>query len=211
MTRLLVLLLTLAMTLNGSTQNLVRDYKRTADEVLVKYFDKAILPRIKCDIFSESDQEGTERSFYKENSNKALSLSTITFDYYLFDSTLNDDIRFYVTLDKNHRVSWDSSIIKRVPACVRDNQPCYFISADSAKKIAIVDAIPFPTNINYQLERNKQDGEFYWVVTGRKANKTKTNASPLTRSASSISATQERFIHAQTGAIISSKQFSFDW
>lgn len=202
------------LTFKGRTQNLVKDYKRVADKSLLSYFDTIVVSKIRCDRFVavSIDKNGSSRYFYNENKNKKLSFSTITFTYSLFDKVLNSDIIFYVSVDKNYKIIQDSSIHKKVPLCIRTIQTCNFISSDKAKQIAIIDSIRYADNLSYQLEKNKFDKDYYWIITGRKPSKRPTaNKSSIRLNAETISITQRRIINAQTGQIISYKQFEYDW
>jgi hypothetical protein len=204
----------LALPFQGASQNLVKDYKKVADKSLLKYLDTSIILKVKCDRFGtlSLDERSSGRHFYNADKNKRLLFSTITFNYKLFDNSLNDDLYFYITVDKNLKVIRDSSIVKNVPLCIRVSQSCSFISADSAKQIAIIDLIKYADDLSSQLERNKFDKEYYWIITGHKpSNRPKTTKPSLNVYAESISTDQRRIINARTGQIINYKQFDYDW
>jgi hypothetical protein len=211
---LILFTITFGLTVRGAAQNLVKDYKRVADKSLLFYFDTIIVSKIQCDRFMavSLDKRGSSRYFYNENKNKKLSFSIITFTYSLFDKVLNDDIEFYVSVDKKFKIIRDSSILKKVPTCIRIIQPCNFISSDNAKQIAITDSIMYADNLSCQLEINKFDKDYYWIITGHKpSKKSTTNKSSIRLYAETISMDQRRIIHAQTGQIISSKKFDYNW
>lgn len=206
------ILLSFGVTWQATSQNLIRDYKKFADKSLLQYFDATVLSKIKCDRFTTYDKYGSDRFIYNENKNKRLPFSSISFTYSLFDKVLNDDIYFYISVNKSHQVIIDSSIFKRIPLCIRTSQSCNFISSDSAKQIAVTDSIKFANDLSYQLERNKVDKEYYWIITGhRPSDRPKTNKSSLNRYAETISTDQRRIINAQTGLIIPYEEFDYDW
>lgn len=208
----IILIFTFGLTYQGMTQNLIRDYKRIADKSLLKYFDNKVASQVKCDRFTISDNDGSSRFIYNENKNKRMVFKTITFRYSIFDKVLNDDIHFYISVNKSHQVTDDSSLFKSVPTCIRTFQICNFISSDSAKNISIADSIKFPNNLSSQLERNKFDKEYYWIITGHKpSDMPKTNKPSLNLYAEGVSSSQRRIVNAKTGQIFSDRQFEYDW
>lgn len=211
---LITLIFSLGLTYQGLSQSLVKDYKKVADKSLFKYLDTSIISKVKCDRFGtlSLDKQSSGRYFYGVSKYKRLLFSTITFNYTLFDNRLNDDLYFYVTVDKNLKVIRDSSIVKNIPLCIRTSQTCNLISADSAKQISIVDSIKYADDLSSQLERNKFDKEYYWVITGhRPSDRPKSNKPSLNVYAESISTNQRRIINAKTGHIINYTQFDYDW
>ena len=211
---LITLIFSLGLTYQGLSQNLVKDYKKVADNSLIKYLDSNIISKVKCDRFGtlSLDKQSSGRHFYTVNKYKRLLFSTITFNYKLFDNTLNDDLYFYITVDKNLKVIRDSSIIKNVPLCIRTSQTCNFISSDSAKRISIEDSIKYADDLSSQLERNKFDKEYYWIITGhRPSDRPKDNKPSLNVYAEVISSNQRRIVNARTGHIINNRQFDYDW
>lgn len=160
--------------------------------------------------FGYLDEESAEQqiSFGETEEERQKIASKIQSDR----DILNDDIYFYVSVNKSHQVIIDSSIFKRIPLCIRTSQSCNFISSDSAKQIAVTDSIKFANDLSYQLERNKVDKEYYWIITGhRPSDRPKTNKSSLNRYAETISTDQRRIINAQTGLIIPYEEFDYDW
>jgi hypothetical protein len=209
---LITLIFSFGLTYSGLSQNLVKDYKKVADKSLFKYLDTSIISNVKCDRFSTSDKYGSNRYFYEVNKYKRLLFSTITFDYRLFNKQLNNDLYFYISVDKNHKVIWDSSIVKNVSDCIRTSQTCTFISADSAKRISIADSIEYSNDLSSQLERNKFDKVYYWIITGHKpSDRPKSKKPSLSLYAETVSPAQTRIINAETGHIINYKQFDYDW
>jgi hypothetical protein len=211
---LITFIFSLGLTFQALSQGLIRDYKKVADKSLFKYLDSIIVSKVKCDRFVtlSLDKQSSGRYFYEVNKNKKLFFSTITFNYKLFDNALNDDLYFYITVDKNLKIIRDSSIVKNIPLCIRITQDCKFISADSAKKISITDSIRYTDDLSSQLERNKFDKKYYWIITGHKSSDRPKSTKPsLNLYAESISTDQRRIINAQTGQIINYKQFDYDW
>ena len=99
-----------------------------------------------------------------------------------------------------------------MPLCIRTSQTCNFISADSAKQLSIIDSIKYSDDLSSQLERNKLDKEYYWIITGHKSSgRPKSNKPSLNVYSESISTDQRKIINAQTGHIINYKQFEYDW
>ena len=211
---LITVILFFGLTFQGMSQNLVKDYKKVADKSLLEYFDTTVLSKVKCNRFStlSLDKQGSNTYFYNENRNQRLSFSAITFDYTLFDYALNDFIYFYISVDRKFQVFRDSSIIKKVPLCIRASQPCAFISSDSAKRISIADSIQYADRLSSQLERNKFDKEYYWIITGHKpSGRPKSNKPSLSLYAETISTSKRRIINAQTGQLLNYEQFDYDW
>lgn len=201
------------MSIQGLTQNLVKDYKLIADKSLIKYFDSSVAAKVLCNRFTvvSLDKQSGGRYFYNENKNKRLPFSIITFAYSIFDKALNDDLYFYVSVDKNKHVVNDS-ILKKLPSCIRNARNCDFISSDSAKQIAIADSIKYADDLSSQLERNKYDQAYYWIITGHQpSERLKASKPSLNVHAETISTSQRRIINAQTGHIISYEQFEYDW
>ena len=208
----LTLTLSFGLAIQGISQNLIKDYKKIADKSLINHFDTITLSQVECDRFTISDNDGSGRFFYETNKNKRIAFETITFLYSLFDKALNNDIYFYITINRQFKIIRDSSIVKNVPLCIRISQPCNFISSDSAKQISIADSIKYAAHLSSQLERNQFDKEFYWIIRGHApAGRPKTNKPDLNLYAESISISQQRIINARTGQIISYKQFDYDW
>lgn len=209
---LITFILSFGLTFQGLTQKLIKDYKRIADKSLLKYFDTNVVSKVQCDRFNVTENDGSSRYFYNENKYKKIDFTIITFKYSLFDTALNDDIYFYVSVNKNYQVIHDSSILKKIPLCIRTHQSCNFISSDSAKRIAITDSIKYVNHLSSQLEINKLDNAYYWIITGhRPSDRPKNNKPTLNRYAETISPDQRRIINALTGQTISNKQFEYDW
>ena len=209
---LITLLFCFGLSLRGLTQKLIKDYKLIADKSLFKFLDTNVISKVQCDRFTITDSDGSGRYFYEENKNKRIAFSRITFGFSLFDSILNSDIYFYVSVNQNYQVINDSSIIKKIPLCIRRGQSCNFIPSDSAKRIAIKDSIKYVNDLSFQLERNKFDKEYYWIITGhRPSDRPKSNKPSLNVYVETISTDQRRIINAQTGLIVTYKQFDYDW
>jgi hypothetical protein len=197
---------------SGQSQHLVKDYRRIADKSISKYIDSAVASKVKCETFTaeNTNSRTSETYLYNENKNKILGYNRITFYYILFYSPLNVDIRFYITVSYHHHLIDDSSIIKCLPECVRNPHFCPFISSDSAKSISIKNSIQYPHDLNCELQRNRNDNEFYWIITGRPTLENP-KVYPNAHARTSITSSQRRIINAKTGHLISMRQFSQDW
>ena len=211
---ILTLIFTIVLSSSTKPQKLISDYKKVADKSLLNYFNVAVIPKIKCNSFGtiSQDKQTANSYFYSENRSKILSFSVINFSYTLFDTALNYNIDFVISVDKNFRIAHDSSILKSVPVCILTFQNCALISTDSAKQISISDSIKFNNDLTSQLEKNKLDKEYYWIITGHKpSDRPKKNKPSLELHSEFISSDQRRIINAKTGQIITSKEFDLDW
>jgi hypothetical protein len=170
------------------------------------------MKQIHCELVSINEEGITDRLYYTDNKDRRVKFKTLFFQYYLHSAVLKDELQFYVGIYSNNTVIQDSSIIKGIPECIRRNWTCNFLNSEDAKRIAIRDSIKYPDNLSCELERNKIDKEYYWVITGHKKEKLDPVKSkvPILR-ASLVTSSMTRIIHATTGVIVKEDQFDYDW
>ena len=198
--------------LDVQSQKPVSFYKATADSSLKNFFDSRVMKNISCTYFDIHDDDGSSEYYFNDNKNKKFHFKTIVFEYALYSSELKYNFRFFVEIDIKNKVAWDSSITRRVPECIRKMRPCNFINSEESRKIAINDSIEHPDNLGFQLERNKLDKEYYWMIIGHeKENYYPANSKVRIRTSSVGTPRNHRFINAKTGKIVNWNEFKLDW
>jgi hypothetical protein len=160
-----------------------------------RFFTPEAVSKISCDYFTVTKQghDGLTTSYpCTIDNNIDVSNSFYGFQYSLFSEELNYKIIFSVSLDTASSFHYDSSkLVSHIPDCIRKRQKCGFISRDSVLKLvekkSKISAADF-TDID--LEKNKKDGEFYWLIS----NHDKTN-----------------IVNAFSGKFINRRDFEYSW
>ena len=184
------------------SQDKIAVYKSRADKTIAAYFDKSLIPKVRCTdvVVNGVDSNMAYYGQYQSSKNRRDKLSTVEFYYSYFSNVLNYGFKFYIAVDRNKKIQADSTMFMNIPTCIAKNFNCKFLTKDSALKIAINDSISYPQNLDIDFIKNYRNENYFWFVIGRPIEK-RTKRRPA-RKRSSGSYKQERIINALTGEII---------
>ncbi len=183
------------------SQDKVSAYRSPADKAVKDYFDKSLIPQIKCTdvVLYGLDSNIIYFGDYNQAKNERKKLSSLIFYYSYYSTSLEYIFEFQITVGRNKKVISDSSVFDQIPNCIRKAFYCNFIKKDSAIKIAIKDSISYPNNLNVKLYKHYENDNFFWFVNGRPNEKRTTTRRTTTKRGSP---SQERIINAVTGELI---------
>jgi len=161
MRKLLLYLLTFGFVSFTYPQKSIRDYKQLADKAILQYFDTSLIKKINCYYFSICSSTNSCQEFlYEKDNRKRLNFSSISFKYHFFSKDLNQLLWFSISINKAQTHIDYSTLLAKIPLCIRSLLNCNYISSDSAKKIAIHDSILYPRYLSAYLAKSKRDQNF---------------------------------------------------
>lgn len=177
------------------SQEKLSDYKNICDKIILDNFDTLLIKNVKLvDIFvAMRDSNKSIIINYERDKNKLIDLSEVAFQYQFYPLAIDHLFRFNIRLSKDKKVIQNSPSLYEIPKCLLKNIACYFISKDSAIKIAIGDSILFRENLKIDFVKEYKKDTFYWKVTSspKKDKNVPANLPP-----------QRRIINSKTGEII---------
>ena len=187
------------------SQDKLSVYKAKVDKVILNYFDKSLINKIKCTDVCVYGLDSSIIYFgdYETSKNNKEKLSSAIFFYSFFSRKLNYLFKFEVTINKSRKVQMDSSLFFEIPDCIAKKIECNYITKDSAIKIAIRDSISYPKNLDVELYKNFRGDNYFWFVTGYPFVKKKNRRNATKRSGTNYG----RIINAISGEIISHKDY----
>lgn len=211
MPKLQTFLFYMLLAITSYSQDKVSVYKTKADILIANYFDKSLIPYIKCTdvVIYGMDSSMLFYSDYQHAKNRKEKLSSVEFNYSFFSKVLNYNFNFPITVARNKKVQLDSLLFMAIPYCIAKNIPCNFITKDSALKLAIKDSIAYPKNLRAELYKHYKSDSYFWFVTGRPITKTPQKKRTATKRTTTnrSSPKNERIINAQTSEMIPYKEY----
>jgi hypothetical protein len=191
-------LITFFLTLISTTcsaQDSIKNYRQQAKNVLTNFFNPETISKIECEYFTVTKwgHDGLTKSYpCSFDHNIDVTDASYGFQYSLFSKDLNYKFIFSISLDTASSYHYDSSkLVSHIPECIRRSEHCSYVSLDSILKIIKGKSKSFTVDlIDVELEKNKKDGEFYWLLS----NEGKTN-----------------IINALTGKFIKRSGFAYSW
>ncbi len=200
MHKLPIFLLIILLRVTSYSQDKVFVYKSKADKVIANYFDRNLIPYIKCTDVVIYGKEGNVLYYsdYGHAKNRSVKLSAIEFDYSFFSKVLNYKFKFSINVRSNKKVQKDSLLFSDIPSCVAKKLACNILTKDSAIRLAIKDSISYPKNLHAEIYKNYKSGDYFWFVTGSPNTKKTTKRTTTKRS----STRNKKIINAQTGEVI---------
>jgi len=186
------------------SQDKVSIYKSQADSVILSFFEKSVISNLKCtDVAIYGlDSNIIYFSDYQPVRNKKEKISSIVFFYSIFSKTLDYKFNFQITVGRNKKIQ-NSTLFDDIPNCIAKGIKCYFISKDSAIKIAIRDSILYPKNLSVEFYKRFNEDNYFWIIRGSPdSNKTHKRTA-----AKRGSTKNEKIISAETGKIIPHSKF----
>jgi hypothetical protein len=169
------------------------EYKKVVETELKKHFNFPLI-KTRCTVESKIDVDGRESIFtndYLIEENDTESFISITLEYSIFSTEINDWFPIVMTIDSNKVIDYSKTNFSVIPSCILKNQGCNFIKKDSAITIAIQDSIQYPNNLKTFFWVDEKTARCFWNIKGNSGTNSKTG-----------SKNQYRQIDALTGEII---------
>ena len=202
MKNILLILIFSVKTLCVLSQDIIDNYKSTADREIFRSFDSSLVGLISCkevSYIAKYDVETWSPNYDKVKLEKVKPQS-ISFTYSFFSKPISDTFSFVVSVIKKPNKQMTVSGFKSIPDCIKKNAGCNFITRESAIKIALEDSILYSDNLFVTFQKRYNRNDYFWIIIGRPIEV----SSNLHRRSATIYPTRSRkYINALTGQLIS--------
>jgi hypothetical protein len=167
MQKLMLLFIYVIFCFNSFAQERTNAFKNVADKLIIENFSPSVYHSITCTTvtFLSAGTDGDRAFDYADVMDTIVSVPYIQFSYIFHSEKLNYDFDFDITVSKAKELFCDSIFLEEIPACIRLDQHCRFLSKDDAMKIAIKNSIAYPENMEASFYFNEIEEQYYWFVS----------------------------------------------